>query len=311
MKVLMLDAGYDSMSDYFRIERNKVKNCHSCCLYKKTKNRGLFTKIIQFIGIYFFPPILFLIYGNWKYKINSYDMFIVTSRRSAKYALSLIRKKTKNKKRIVIWYWNIVTKEELDPILYKKKGYEVWTFDYNDSKKYNMQYNNTYYFSNFDFDNKNKNIYDIFYVGVEKKGRIDIINNVKKICEKSGLKYNVNIVKNPNYKSPYNISYSKNLDYYEIIKLVGESKAILDLNNGNQVGLTLRPLEALFFKKKLITNNINIINYDFYSPDNIFILGVDDISNLTIFLNKKYKEIDKKIIEKYDFSNWLKRLIAK
>ena len=101
------------------------------------------------------------------------------------------------------------------------------------------------------------------------------------------------------------------MDYYEIIKLVGESKAILDLNNGNQVGLTLRPLEALFFKKKLITNNINIINYDFYSPDNIFILGVDDISNLTIFLNKKYKEIDKKIIEKYDFSNWLKRLIAK
>ena len=308
MEILMLDAGYDSMSDYFRTERNKVKNCHSCCLYKKTRNRGIITKFIQFVGIYLFSPILFLIYGDWKYKINSYDVFIVTSRRSAKYALKLIKKKTKNKKRIIIWYWNIVTKEELDPILYKKKGYEVWTFDSNDAEKYGMQYNNTYYFDNFDL--KNQDLYDIMYVGVEKKGRIDIINNVKKICDKYNLKYNFNIVRNPNYKSSYNIEYSDNLDYFEILKLVGKSKAILDLNNSNQVGLTLRPLEALFFQKKLITNNKNIINYDFYSSDNIFILDVDSISDLPEFLNKKYKKIEKKIIEKYVFSNWLKRLIS-
>ena len=64
-------------------------------------------------------------------------------------------------------------------------------------------------------------------------------------------------------------------------------------------------MEALFYEKKLITNNKNIINYDFYCKENIFILEKDDIEELPQFLKTPYKKIDNEIVNKYEFENWL------
>ena len=310
MKTLILDAGYDSMSDYFRINRSKVKNCTSLCLYKKTKKRGIIYKIIQGIGVYFFSPILFLIYGSWKYNIDKFDIFILTSRRSSKYAIKFISNYCKkNNKRIIVWYWNIISNEEISPAWCKKIGVETWTFDDGDAKKYNLYYNNTYYFNLKIKPSISK--YDIFYVGVEKKGRMSIINKIKKVCLENDLIANINIVKNPNYKSNDKIKYVDNMDYEMVLENISKSKCILDINNQNQMGLTLRPLEALFFKKKLITNNFNIKNMDFYNPSNIFIIGVDSFDNIINFIKMPYIDIDKQIINKYTFDSWLKRIIKK
>ena len=60
-------------------------------------------------------------------------------------------------------------------------------------------------------------------------------------------------------------------------------------------------------KKKLITNNKDIINYDFYNSNNIFVLGEDNLDNIKEFIEKEYVEIDEKIINYYDFYEWLKR----
>ena len=66
-------------------------------------------------------------------------------------------------------------------------------------------------------------------------------------------------------------------------------------------------MESIFLKKKLITNNKNVKNFKFYNKNNIFIIGIDKWENLEEFLNKKYHDIDRKILEKYDFKNWLDR----
>ena len=71
MKILYLDVGLDSTSEYFRKQRNKLEICDSKCLYKPLK-KGLIFKIIQFVGIYIFPPILFFIYDKWKYESKRY-----------------------------------------------------------------------------------------------------------------------------------------------------------------------------------------------------------------------------------------------
>ena len=89
--------------------------------------------------------------------------------------------------------------------------------------------------------------------------------------------------------------------------MIAESKCILDYNQEGQVGLSLRPMEALFLERKLITNNTDIKNYDFYNHDNIFILGEDNINEIKEFINKPYKKIDQDIIDYYDFDQWLNR----
>ena len=70
-------------------------------------------------------------------------------------------------------------------------------------------------------------------------------------------------------------------------------------------------LESNILKKKkldnytLIDNDKNIIN--FYNPNNIFILGKDDINKIKEFIDSPYIEINKDIVDYYDFEQWLKR----
>ena len=85
------------------------------------------------------------------------------------------------------------------------------------------------------------------------------------------------------------------------------SKSILDIVNPNQSGLTLRVMESLFFKKKLITNNLFISEYDFYNSQNIFILGKDREEDLHDFINSNYIDVDDSIVTSYDYHNWVKR----
>ena len=129
------------------------------------------------------------------------------------------------------------------------------------------------------------------------KGRKEIIQNYNKIFEQNKLKTKIFIIEG-----------SKDyIDYEDYLVYVSQSLAILDIVNENVDGLTLRCMEALFFSKKLITNNKAIKTYDFYNSDNIFILGEDNLEDISLFIRKPYKKLDKDILEYYDFESWLKR----
>ena len=55
-------------------------------------------------------------------------------------------------------------------------------------------------------------------------------------------------------------------------ELVGQSRAVVDINKPEQTGLTIRTLEALGAGRKLITTNAQIQLEPFYSPDVIDII---------------------------------------
>lgn len=301
MKILFLDSGFDEMNEILRKERKKYK-CDSVCLYKYEKRNMIF-KLVQFIGIYFFSPILYLIYGEWKKRINDYDLIIIPSRKSAKYAINIIKKR---KKRLIVWYWNIVTNKELDPEYCRNKGCETWTFDKYESEKYGMKFGDTYYFPNIKKNDLKKELC-LFYVGINRPGREELLNSLKEVLEKNNLSYKFVLTAFPNASKKEKEKYDKRLEYHEVLEYINKSDAILDLNRDNQTGLTIRPVEALFFHKKLITNNKNIKKYKIYENKNIFILD-NDIEELLHFLKEKNYEFPEKLIDYYSFESWLKRI---
>ena len=94
----------------------------------------------------------------------------------------------------------------------------------------------------------------------------------------------------------------------KIEQLFRESRCILDSPQAGQNGLTIRTIEALGAKKKLITTNENIKVYDFYKEENIYIYnGNIDMEN--IFFKEAYVDIEKDIYEKYSIKNWLKEIL--
>ena len=95
------------------------------------------------------------------------------------------------------------------------------------------------------------------------------------------------------------------ITYKENLLNVQKTKCIVEIVQDKQYDITLRPLEALAFNKKLITNNPHIKSYTFYNSQNIFILGEDDLNRLDDFIYSPYSEVDHSILQKYDINTWV------
>ena len=232
-------------------------------------------------------------FGMWKFKIKRYDFIILGENGYSPNITKYIKKNNPNCK-VIMYYWNILN-DEYKKILEDKNIDEFWTFDKNDSQKYNLKYNPQFYSKDIIL-NSNEIKQDVTFLGRAKERKNELIK----------LEENLNILGiTTNF---YIIEREKDLiGYNEYLESISKSKCILDYNQEGQVGLTLRPMEALFLRKKLITNNVNIINYDFYKPQNIFVLGLDDINKIKEFVDSPYEEVDEKIVNYYDFESWLKR----
>ena len=92
----------------------------------------------------------------------------------------------------------------------------------------------------------------------------------------------------------------------ELSNIIKNSKIILDANDINQQGLTIRTLETLLSGKKMITTNSDIANYDFYNPNNILIVNRDEISIPDNFFESDYEPIDEEVLNKYTAMGWIK-----
>lgn len=101
------------------------------------------------------------------------------------------------------------------------------------------------------------------------------------------------------------------LSEQDIIQLYKHSKAILDITYKRQNGLSMRTIESIGLKKKLITNNQNIKTYNFYNQNNVFLYN--DSDNMydidSSWINKEYIYSDV-IREDYSLHSWLIKVIG-
>ena len=254
------------------------------------KPQSKFVRGIRRIWTDLFVPGFSMWLGNWKYSIFKYDTVILhaseRTRRLPKYIHNI-----KPSMRIIYWYWNPVNEKSL-PQLTHDKNIECWSFDVEDCKKYSMKYNVQYYYS-VDHYGAHKNEYDIYFIGHDK-GRCEILNALKQNIEKLGIKIRLDIVRNN----------EKNIPYKEVQRRISKANAILEINQAGQIGITLRAMEALFFRKKLVTNNEHIVQEDFYNPNNIFIIGKDDMSHLEDFLSQPYDTVADSFRNKHTIDAW-------
>ncbi|MFM5068834.1 hypothetical protein ACEUBL_07080 [Aeromonas veronii] len=107
-----------------------------------------------------------------------------------------------------------------------------------------------------------------------------------------------------------NISF-KSMATKDIISILHDTDFVIDVEHPNQQGLTMRTIEMLGLQKKLITTNKNIIDYDFYHPNNICVVDRQNPKINTVFLYSDYCTIDQGIRESYALNSWLKKLLFK
>ncbi|WP_277759405.1 hypothetical protein [Pseudomonas sp. A34-9] len=94
-------------------------------------------------------------------------------------------------------------------------------------------------------------------------------------------------------------------------ELVKRSRIILDISKPGQTGLSFRFFEAMAARKKVITTNKSVVDYDFYNPANILVI---DEANPVIpeqFITDPYVDIPEPIYQKYTLQGWVKTVFAR
>ena len=229
-----------------------------------------------------------------------YDPLITTD-----YMKWLVEKNPKAK--ICLVYINKVSEVNL-PTKYDMSKISIWTGDKADSIKYGINYIDSIAYFKVCKVKKVAPQYDVFFVGKDK-GRLKQILSLETSCKKIGLKVYFHIVPEKRFSLKRNRNYKRFLPYDEVLKKISESKAILYLSNGAQDGITIRVMESLIHKVKLITDNCALKKYDFYTPNNIFILGERDLAELPTFINSPYEEVSSKYLRKIYFEDTVKEIL--
>lgn len=223
-------------------------------------------------------------------------------------------KQNSNAERLIFYYWNTYREGKIHPDEVRELGYEVWSFDENDCMKYNMAYNPQMYFASWYEGIKNDIegiLYDVVFVGRDKFGRIEQMDKIIALFQKYNIKFHFYFVAQKWYQRFKSFRYSKYLNFQKMIEEELKGQTILDFYLSDQSGLSIRVFDALCNNRKLITNNFAIKQFDFYSKENIFVLGDDDNDTLVDFIQSKFVSVDKGILESYSVKGWIKRFEEK
>ncbi|ELD5872748.1 lipopolysaccharide biosynthesis protein [Escherichia coli] len=162
---------------------------------------------------------------------------------------------------------------------------------------------------NYSLSDKNNSQPICFFLGRDK-GRLQIINELADRLTALGCKLDFNVVKDKTSSPTSKYLIEKQLPYEENINRTLNANIIIDITKENQSGWTLRILEALFFNKKLITNNINILGSEIYSESRFFIMGHDDWNKLEYFINSSVKSMDYDSLYKFSPDKMMSTIVS-
>lgn len=155
---------------------------------------------------------------------------------------------------------------------------------------------------------------DVFFIGSYVDSRMKSLTEIALFLKNNGFIVDINVVGNPaKYILPSSITginhTTEIFDFKKNYQHIKKTKAILDLLDDAHTGLSLRIFEAIGFKKKLITNNLEVKKYEFYNPNNIFIIGERNLEDIPDFIQKPFEDLPADIHRKYSFENWLRNVL--
>lgn len=184
--------------------------------------------------------------------------------------------------------------EELKAI--RALGYRLTSFDPCEAERYGMACTGQYF--RYPDRQPGSITSDCFFCGLPKD-RAALLRDLRTRLEAEALTCDFVIPRTP----------AEKLTYPQYLDRLARTRCVIDISQKGQTGLTRRPLEALFYGKKLLTNNPQIASYDFYRPQNVFILGKDPADSLRAFIESPIAEVPESVRAAYDVNEWIRHYL--
>lgn len=93
----------------------------------------------------------------------------------------------------------------------------------------------------------------------------------------------------------------------QTLATIANTNAVLDINHEAQTGLTMRTIETVGARRKLITTNPHVTTYSLYDPANVLVIDPTqpDLDAIGDFLAHPSRALDDTIYASYSLDHWL------
>ncbi len=246
-------------------------------------------------------------------------VFVVNGQTLSAKTLSTWRERY-SKAKFILYMWDSFSNRQ--QTLRNLKYFDsVFTFDKNDAEKYNVNFRPLFFSAGFDAAVEVKAQYDISFIGTAHTDRFFIVDKIDRQLGSTKRKYWYLYLQadwvywiyrcfNSAYRNAKKANFKfESIPKAEVQRVFNVSNTILDIEHPQQTGLTMRTLETLGARKKLVTTNESVKQYDFYSEDNIFVIDRQNPVISRAFLEQPYKAVDSHIYRRYSLAGWLDEII--
>lgn len=248
---------------------------------------------------------------KWINHLSVYDKVIIFDGAYSNEIGRILRKRFfKNGTYLILWnYTDRTPSKQWDMLNVIEKNIKIYSFNKTDCQKYNLLFNPTFYEPCTTMDPSMKIKYDIMFSGLIKHDRVNLLETTLKYIHIEQYNYLIDVWDTNVGETQYFEIKNESTSYMDYLKMIAQSRAMLDLRDIIEEGLSLRALEAMFYHKKLITNSPYIKKEAFYSSINIFILGEDDLSTLHAFVYSPFNTKIDTTLDDYRMKAWIERFI--
>lgn len=305
-KTLLLYSSEDAyFFSYIKSDSIILKSVYHHKNWMKNKILSAFRK--------FHCKITKLFYGEWYRKLDSFDKIIVFDMpyNYDKKLLENIARRAKHSQ-LYFYSWNMIKNEDQLKEMKKETercGFKFYSYNLADCQKYSLNFNTIMYEKNIDLECVDIQ-YDALFLGY-MKDREEKIKALYNLLVSIGLTPYFLVVKKDKKEKELGFCHYLNheLEYSEYIKKISASRIILDINQEGQDGLSLRLMESIYLRKKLITTNVAVLNSKAYNKNNIFVLKIPIVSVQEIieFINQPFVEYSQEVKEYYSLEKWVER----
>lgn len=255
-------------------------------------------------------------------KQNYNFVFIIKCEYFTTRDLGVLRKKNPQAK-FILYLWDSLLRF---PVIKKKLSYfdEVFSFDRKDClANQQIKFNPLFYRDEYNHKNdlEPEPRFDAYLLGWYHTDRLLFVKKIALEFDKTKVKYNMLLFTgyfSYLFQSVFGGELKGNKKFL-IFKPVSASanyqnminaKVTIDIAHPMQSGLTMRTIELLGAQKKIITTNNDIINYDFYHPNNVMIIDRENPTIDVSFFSKKFTPTPEDVLKKYTITNWISKMIS-
>lgn len=188
---------------------------------------------------------------------------------------------------------------------------EVFSFEKKDCEKYNLQFATNFIYNLTEKVEPNNFDFEVFNV-TSKDKRSKLIIKIAEILKQQNISYKLLLFSKKEKQKASSIEIiNETIDLETVNKFIEKSKALIDIHRIGQNGLSFRVFECLGLHKKLITTNADIVNYDFYNPNNILVINPEKIEIPYSFFETEYEAISNEILYNYSINGWIDNVLLK